>query len=189
MFLLQQVIFGYIFIYFSLFYLYFYNSFYLLEQLKKAISEWEQNYLLISSTNGIVCFQNFLGINQHISVGENIISIMPNEKEGIIGRMNIPSANSGKVAIGNKVLIKLDNYQYQEFGIIEGKVKNVSIAPNKQGNYDVYIILPKGLKTSYNKDIIFDKELKGNADIVTQDLRLIERFFYQIRKLLGYQIN
>jgi len=114
---------------------------------------------------------------------------MPNEKEGIIGRMNIPSANSGKVAIGNKVLIKLDNYQYQEFGIIEGKVKNVSIAPDKQGNYDVYIILPKGLKTSYSKDIIFDKELKGNADIVTQDLRLIERFFYQIRKLLGYQIN
>ncbi|ODS87464.1 MAG: hypothetical protein ABS44_10870 [Chryseobacterium sp. SCN 40-13] len=32
------------------------------------------------------------------------------------------------------------------------------------------------------------KELKGNADIVTQDLRLIERFFCQIRKLLGYQI-
>lgn len=165
------------------------QSLYLLEQLKKAITEWEQNYLLISSTNGTVSFQNFLGINQHISVGENIISIMPNEKEGIIGRMNIPSANSGKVAIGNKVLIKLDNYQYQEFGIIEGKVKNVSITPDKQGNYYVYIILPNGLKTSYNKDIIFDKEMKGNADIVTQDLRLIERFFYQIRKLLGYQIN
>ena len=43
-------------------------------------------------------------------------------------------------------------------------------------------------KTSYNKKLPFDKELKGNAEIVTQDLRLIERFFYQIRKLLGYQV-
>lgn len=132
-------------------------------------------------------FQNFLGINQHISAGENIISIMPNEKEGIIGRMNIPSTNSGKIAIGDKVLVKLDNYRYQEFGIIEGQVKNISLTPDKDGNYYAYIILPKGLKTSYNKDIIFDKEMKGSADIVTQDLRLIERFFYQIRKLLGYQ--
>lgn len=49
-------------------------------------------------------------------------------------------------------------------------------------------IIPKDLKTTYNKQLPFDKELKGNADIVTQDLRLIERFFYQIRKLLGYQV-
>lgn len=163
------------------------QSLYLLEQLRKSIIQWEQNYLLTSSTDGIVSFQNFLGINQHISAGENIISIMPNEKEGIIGRMNIPSTNSGKIAIGNKVLVKLDNYRYQEFGIIEGQVKNISLIPDKDGNYYAYIILPKGLKTSYNKDIIFDKEMKGSADIVTQDLRLIERFFYQIRKLLGYQ--
>ena len=132
--------------------MYFYNSFYLLEQLKKAISEWEQNYLLISSTNGIVSFQNFLGINQHISVGENIISIMPNEKEGIIDRMNIPSANSGKVAIGNKVLIKLDNYLYQEFGIIEGKVKNVSIAPDKQGNSYGILLSKRILEQAKVKD-------------------------------------
>ena len=163
------------------------QSLYLLEQLRKSITQWEQNYLLTSSTDGIVSFQNFLGINQHISAGENIISIMPNKKEGIVGRMNIPSTNSGKIAIGNKVLVKLDNYRYQEFGIIEGQVKNISLTPDKDGNYYVYIILPKGLKTSYNKDIIFDKEMKGSADIVTQDLRLIERFLYQIRKLLGYQ--
>ncbi len=42
-------------------------------------------------------------------------------------------------------------------------------------------------RSSYNKNIIFDKELKGNAEIVTQDLRLIERFFYQVRQLLGHQ--
>ncbi|CEN44722.1 hypothetical protein CCAND38_330005 [Capnocytophaga canis] len=52
----------------------------------------------------------------------------------------------------------------------------------------MYITLPKGLKTSYGKDIIFNKEMTGRADIITEDMRLIERFFYQIRKLLGYQL-
>lgn len=73
-------------------------------------------------------------------------------------------------------------------GKITGKVQNISLTPDENGNYYVDIILPKGLKTSYNKKLPFDKELKGNAEIVTQDLRLIERFFYQIRKLLGYQV-
>ena len=101
--------------------------------------------------------------------------------------MSIPSVNSGKVIPGQKVLIKLDNYRYQEFGIVEGRVQNISLTPGEKGNYYVDVLLLNGLKTSYNKNLPFDKELKGNAEIVTQDLRLIERFFYQIRKLLGYQ--
>lgn len=72
--------------------------------------------------------------------------------------------------------------------IVEGEVAQISLTPDDVGNYYVDIVLPKGLKTSYNKTLPFDKELTGNADILTQDLRLIERFFYQIRKLLGYQI-
>lgn len=104
----------------------------------------------------------------------------------VVGRMQVPSTNSGKIVPGEKVLIKLDNYRYQEYGIVEGKVQNISLAPDEKGNYYVDVILPKGLKTSYNKTLPFDKELKGNGEIVTEDLRLIERFFYQIRKLLGY---
>ena len=160
----------------------------LLEQLRKSLKQWEQNYLLISSTNGTVSFQQFFGENQFIKSGNAIVSVIPKDKVAVVGRMSIPSTNSGKVAKGQKVLIKLDNYRYQEYGIVEGKVQNISLTPDENGNYYVGVILSKGLKTSYNKNLPFDKELKGNAEIVTQDLRLIERFFYQIRKLLGYQV-
>jgi len=159
----------------------------LLEQLRKSLTQWEQNYLLVSSTYGTVSFQQFYGENQFIKTGDAIVSIIPKDKMAVVGRMFIPTTNSGKVAKGQKVLIKLDNYRYQEYGIIEGRVQNISLTPDDNGNYYVDVILPKGLKTSYNKILPFDKELKGNAEIVTQDLRLIERFFYQIRKLLGYQ--
>lgn len=159
----------------------------LFEQLRKSLKQWEQNYLLISNTDGIASFQQFFGENQFIKAGDAVLSILPKNREKLVGRMSVPATNSGKIASGEKVLIKLDNYRYQEYGIVEGKVQNISLSPDKEGNYYVDVILPKGLKTSYNKNLVFDKELKGSAEIVTQDLRLIERFFYQMRKLLGYQ--
>lgn len=159
----------------------------LFEQLRKALKQWEQNYLVISSTDGVASFQQFFGENQFVKAGEPIVSILPSNKEKLVGRMSVPTINSGKIIPGEKVLIKLDNYRFQEYGIIEGKVQNISLIPDDKGNYYVDVVLPKGLKTSYNKTLTFDKELRGSAEIVTQDLRLIERFFYQIRKLLGYQ--
>lgn len=159
----------------------------LFENLRKSLKQWEQSYLIISSINGMASFQQFFGENQFVKAGDPILSILPDYTEQLVGRMSVPTVNSGKIITGQKVLIKLDNYRFQEYGIIEGKVQNISLIPDDKGNYYVDVILPKGLKTSYNKTLKFDKELRGNAEIVTQDLRLIERFFYQIRKLLGYQ--
>lgn len=159
----------------------------LFEQLRKSLKQWEQNYLVISNTDGVASFQQFFGENQFVKAGDAILSILPKSRDKIVGRMSVPATNSGKIVAGEKVLIKLDNYRYQEYGIVEGKVQNISLSPDKDGNYYVDVVLPKGLKTSYNKNLTFDKELRGNAEIVTQDLRLIERFFYQMRKLLGYQ--
>jgi multidrug resistance efflux pump len=157
------------------------------EQLRKSLKQWEQSYLLISSTDGVVSFQQFWGENQFIKTNDVILSILPTDKMAVVGRMQVPSTNSGKIVPGEKVLIKLDNYRFQEYGIVEGKVQNISLAPDEKGNYYVDVIVPNGLKTSYSKTLPLDKELKGNAEIVTEDLRLIERFFYQIRKLLKFQ--
>lgn len=159
----------------------------LFEQLRKSLNAWEQNYLLQSSIDGTVSFQQFLGKNQFVKPGDVLFSIMPQERDMLMGRLQVPSVNSGKIKAGQKVLVKLDNYPFQEYGMVEGTVRNMASAPDKDGNYYVYILLPKGLQTSFHKQLPFDRELRGSAEIVTQDLRLIERVFYQMRKLLGYQ--
>jgi multidrug resistance efflux pump len=159
----------------------------LFEQLRKSLNAWEQNYLLTSSVAGVVGFQQFLGKNQFVKTGDILLSVMPDDKDILIGGLRVPATNSGKVKLGQKVLLKLDNYPYQEFGMVEARVQNIANAPDKDGNYYVNVILPNGLRTSFHKNLPFDKELKGNAEIVTQDLRLIERFFYQLRKLLKFE--
>ena len=41
-------------------------------------------------------------------------------------------------------------------------------------------LLPKGLETSYKKQIPFQQEMTGTADIITEDLRLIERIVVSV---------
>lgn len=157
------------------------------DELKNALRLWEQNYLFISSTNGKVSFQQYWAENQFVKAGDIIFTVFPNDRNNLLGKLVVPTQNSGKIKTNQKVLIKLDNYPYQQYGIVEGKVKNISLSPDAEGNYYVEVELPKGLKTSYNKNLVFDKELRGSAEIVTEDLRLIERVFYQFRKIFQYQ--
>lgn len=156
------------------------------DQLKRSLTQWDQTYLLRSSINGTVSFQNFWGENQFIKPGEVIFTILP-KQEDLLGRLVVPAQNSGKIKPDQKVIIKLDNYPYQQFGVVEGKVKNISLSPDADGNYFVEISLPHDLKTSHNQEIEFNKEMRGTAEIVTENLRLIERFFYQFRKIFQYQ--
>ena len=68
--------------------------------------------------------------------------------------------------------------------MLNGLVKNVSLIPDEEGQYFVKVTLPKKLLTSYNKEIDFKQEMRGSAEIITEDLRLIERLFYQFKDVL-----
>ena len=151
--------------------------------LKKAIKDWEKMYVLKSSMNGKVSFLNFWSKNQNVKKGDLIFTIIPDKSEFFIGKIKAPIANSGKIEIGQKVQIKLLNYPSDEFGELNGRVKSISLIPDQEGNYLVDVELPS-LKTTYKKDIEFKQEMQGTANIVTEDLRLIERFFYQLKNII-----
>jgi multidrug efflux pump subunit AcrA (membrane-fusion protein) len=154
------------------------QSFY---QLKKAIKNWELNYVFRSSINGTVSFLQVWKENQTVVSGDNIFAIIPSDENGYLGKIKAPALNSGKIKVGQEVTIRLSNYPDREFGTLKGKVKAISLVPDKDGNLLMDISLPKQLLTSYNKVIPFQQEMAGQAEIITEDLRLLERFLYQFR--------
>ena len=101
-----------------------------------------------------------------------------------IAKLKAPAQNSGKIKTGQTVNIKLENYPDTEFGVLKGKVKNISLIQDQEGFYRIDVELPQKLITSYNKEIEFKQEMVGVAEIITEDLRLIERFFYQFKNVL-----
>jgi len=153
-------------------------------QLKKSIKEWEMQYTFQSKLDGTVSYLKFWSENQNVNSGDLVFTIIPNEHNGFVVKAKIPSFNSGKMKIGQRVNIKLQNYPEVEYGMLEGKLTSISSVPDEQGNYFVDVSLENELKTTYNKEISFKHEMIGTADIITEDLRLIERFFYQFKEIL-----
>ena len=156
------------------------QSFY---QLKKVIKDWELAYALKSSVSGVVTFLQVWTENQTINVGDNVFSIIPDTKNGFVGKVKAPALNSGKIKVGQTVNIRLANFPDREFGVLKGKIQNISLVPDKDGNLLLDVALPNGLQTSYKKQIVFQQEMKGSAEIVTEDLRLIERILYQFKSI------
>lgn len=127
--------------------------------------------------------KHWIGNNATDQTEEGIALLLeptPKEKSSYIAKLKTPAQNSGKIKIGQRVNVKLENYPDTEFGVLNGKIKNMSLIPDKEGFYLIDVKLPKRLITSYNKEINFKQEMRGSAEIITEDLRLIERFFYQL---------
>lgn len=167
-----------------------YNSYY---DLIDAIKKWERNYVFVAPINGKIDFLNFIKNNDYIQSGQELFKIIPNNNQ-IIGQVNLPENGAGKVKIGQRVIIKLNNYPYNEYGSVKGKVKRISLVTNQQtlsdnqnkiNSYLVDIDLPFGLKTNYGVELSFHAEAKGTAEIITEDRRLVERFFDNLR----YKLN
>jgi len=155
------------------------------QQLKKAIKEWELKYVLKSNIDGKVSFLDYWTENQNISAGDLVFIIIPQKNKDYLAKLKAPNLNSGKLKIGQNVNIKLKNYPETEYGTLKGSIEKISLMMDKDGFYLVDVSLPSKLITSYEKEITFKQEMEGTAEIVTEELRLIERFFYQLKGIFS----
>lgn len=165
----------------------------LINQLRAEIDAWELNYALITPVDGEITLTQYWTNNQNVTAGNVVFNIVPVNQGEIIGKAMLPTERSGKVKKGQKVNIRFSNYPDKEFGIVRGTVKNISLIPVTDAqnvkNYMVDIQLPSGLRTSYNKELPFLPEMEGQADIITEDISLLERFLMPIKKVITEGLN
>jgi len=136
--------------------------------MKSEVSNWFLTYLIRTPIN--------------ISEGDRAFTIVPDDLGKVIGKLELPVRGSGKVKEGLDVNVKFDNYPYMEFGLVRGKVKSVSLVP-EDNFYMVEVEFPNGLVTNYNRDLQMQNQLAGDAEVITEDLRLIQRFFNPLKAL------
>ncbi|HYF29911.1 MAG TPA: HlyD family efflux transporter periplasmic adaptor subunit [Chitinophagaceae bacterium] len=154
-----------------------------MNELDAKVKQWEELYLIKSPIEGKLALFSYWANNQFIESGQEIASVIPGNKDYIV-RAKVPVAGSGKIKLGQKANIKLDNYPFNEYGMLNGKVKAVSLIP-KENNYNVLVEIPPHLVTTYNKRIDFKQEMSGQVEIITDDIRFLDRCFYQFRQLVN----
>ena len=156
--------------------------------LKSQASDWFLTYVLRSPIDGVVTFNKFYAENQNITNGDRVLAIVPEDVGEVIGKVELPVRGSGKVKEGLDVNVKFDNYPYMEYGLVRGRVKSVSLVP-EDSFYMVEITFPNGLVTNYDNELQMQSQLMGQAEIITEDLRLIQRIFNPLKSLWKERIK
>ncbi|MGK0364754.1 MAG: hypothetical protein ACI85O_001812 [Saprospiraceae bacterium] len=150
-----------------------------LNALDNSITKWKSKYYLTAPADGKVTYYDEQLSQQLVRMGEEVMAVVPTHTEqDILGRVELPLIGSGKVEPGQRVLIKFDTYPFLEYGFVEGNVKTKSLLPTPEE--EVYILtveLPNGLITSRGDTIAFRQNMLADAEIVTEEARLIERVF------------
>ena len=151
------------------------------KKLKNEVADWQLSFLLKSPIAGKVSFSKPLTENQFVKPGDEVMAIIPADSETgeIIGLAALPFEGAGKVERGQRVNIQLNDYPYQQFGSVNGVVKKIALLP--QGNsYLLEVGLPDNLLTTYNEELPFRQQMSGQAKIITEERRYLERLFDKV---------
>ncbi len=153
------------------------------DNLVSQIDVWEHTYVLTAPIAGVVSMTRFWSENQNVKAGDVVITIVPSKDSEIIGKLVLPIEGSGKVKMGQRVNIKFSNFPHKQYGMVTGIVKSKSLVATDNA-YILEVELPNGLLTNYGKKLEFSQEMRGIADIITEDIRLIQRIFAPIKSLM-----
>ena len=122
-----------------------------------------------------------------MQVAEELFTILP-EKNEVIGEVYMTSVGAGKVKSGQEANVKLTDYPYDEYGLLKGRVQNVSQLTNtistQNGTVETYLVtvtFPDGLRTNFGKQLSLNFETKGSIEIITKPKRLIQRLFDNLK--------
>ncbi|MEM9991082.1 MAG: hypothetical protein AAF738_04920, partial [Bacteroidota bacterium] len=159
-----------------------------INQLQSRIGQWKQQYVITAQREGVVNFFSFWTEQQYVNRGEVIMAISPIDNPNvettmdILGKGTIPIRGSGRVAPAQVVKVKFHNYPFHEFGIVEGVLTHKSKLP-RDSFYTIEVQFPNGLATSFGQTLNLDQQMSGQAIIITQDKRFLERVFESFVKM------
>ncbi len=146
---------------------------------------WQQRFRLIAVKDGKVSYLKNLQPNMFLKSGEEIFALVQAD-DSLIALAEVPINGFGKVKTGQTVNISLENFPYEEYGVVLGTVQNMALLPNAN-TYRVAISLPNGMLSTQGTSLKFTPEMIGIAEIITDDKTVIERIFKSILKLFKHK--
>ena len=156
-------------------------------KLLNELQQWKKNNTMISPINGRLQYLTFIKNGQFVKLHEPLFSVVP-KTNYVSGQMVVSDFGIGNVKIGQKVVIKLNNFPSQQYGDIEGKVSKLSIIGNDiktangvEKNYLISLTIE-----NKNKIPLVDG-LRGEGEILTNNKRLYQRVFERLNDIFNYK--
>jgi hemolysin D len=160
-------------------------------QLLSAQAQLKQNWLT-APISGIVSSLNINNVGKVINAGETVLEIAPSDRKLVLSAL-LSNEEAGFVEIGMPVKVKLDAYAYQDYGLVAGKVTEISADAKFDEqlgeSYQIEVALDKNYIVDGQKNIKFKPGQTATAEIVIRHRRLLEIFLDPIKKLGSDGVN
>ena len=156
-------------------------------QIKQSQKELQQvetqrrSSVILATSNGIIFKLNLRNSGQFVRPGESIAEVVPDSASLVIKAI-IPTAEINKIAISQKVQLRVDACPYPDYGIAKGTVKTIApdaITPqnkdttttNSPGiSYFEATIQPEGNSFGINgHKCLLQSGMNATADIISRE--------------------
>ena len=149
------------------------------KQILKAVPHWTirwGNTVLLLIVAGLLCATWFIRYPEVVNTEAELTTYRPDENRYVVNGW-VPDAEAHKISTGQHVEMSIPVFPDDRYGKLIGNISYVAGVPNSEGLYRFEVTLPNGLRTSNNEQLPYTAGLVVNAEIITNDLRLLERIF------------
>lgn len=147
------------------------------------IDAWIQKYVVRAPVSGAINIAGILQENQYIFANQELFIVNPGNTN-FFGEAKIPQYNMGKIRQGQRALVKLKSFPFEEYGMIRGRVGYLADVAYR----DSIFIAKINFERYEDKDPRYKIRLKNgmiaDAEIITEESTLLQRFLKNIRKML-----
>jgi len=145
---------------------------------------WISIYILRAPVAGKISYAGIVQENQTVNGDQELFMINPDNTD-FFGEVYIPQYNMGKVRTGQRSLVKMRSFPFEQYGLIRGRVNYISDVAFK----DSLFIAKIGFEQFENKDpahrIVLKNGMQADAEIITEESSLLQRFLRNITKMLN----
>ena len=155
-----------------------------LNSMMNETQSWLMKYVVWANIAGRVGYVGILQENQNVALNQSLFVVNPGNTN-FFGELQIPQYNMGKVKVGQKVLIKLRSYPFEEYGMVMGRVSYITDFAMKDSVFlakvDFDKIAPKGGEHLF----VLKPGMIADAEIITKESSLLQRFLRNVNKILN----
>lgn len=145
---------------------------------------WLMKYVVKSPLAGRVGYAGILQENQQIALNQELFIINPGNTN-FFGEVQIPQYNMGKVKLGQRALVKLRSYPFEEYGVIDGKISYITDVALKDSVFIAKIDFGKFEQKNPANPIVLKPGMQADAEIITKESSLLQRFIRNMTKMLN----
>ncbi len=158
-----------------------------LQALNQCVNEtesWILQHVIKSPLNGKLSYAGIVQQNQNVTTNQELFVVNPGNTD-FFGEVQIPQYNMGKINLGEKTLIKLRSYPFEQYGMIRGSLTYVSEVAYRDSVFVAKVSFDRFENKDPNRKIILKNGMQADAEIITEESSLLQRFFRNVTKIMN----